>query len=719
MPLYKRKPISLAELPKTLEPTDLVYQIRFTKEIFHDYQDYVNRINLYRQRLWSCKVTGKSNLTYEEAMVSEKRATEKVQQLPQELMAPALHLIQFSMLPLKDLVDLIATKLQDCLHEGVQLDGKREDGVFPCRIMKVRDQCSKIQYEVSWLGKDNQPTGSALLNEDELIKKKPPVSKSMLKCFIRESTYRGAPWVLHSRLVEEHGISNNLPEELKGKFCFQNGVLVNSKKILNNAEEQKENMEDQESSRVYRRKMKVDRKKLEDSGKEMNDKEGDITAVEVIKYPIEDLLVKPEADDPILTIRPSPLRDFKVSADCIGDLLMVWDFCSSFSRLLHLLPFPLEDFENAICHKDSNLVLIVETHSTLLRLLIKDGGEYSSSLQKRRRKSKITLITWTEYLCDFLEMANNDKLYSHIATIKRGHYGLLDAHAKLEILRALVNNAVETNFVRELLDEYIEQWHELGSTRREEALQEARKRREEHLKAKIVSNGTSNEDGLIIGEKNQGILINNHGKQNGRVKLKKNKHSPKKSVSSHADATSKNNPMMQRQDAEARNGSTQHLLKKRSHQMMLKQGTDERELTLSTKEQRRQHYEREMEKRFIRTNPLGRDRNFNMYWWFRRDGRIFVESSDHKLWGYYHTKEEIDLLIGSLNCKGEREKALHGQLEKYYTRICGKILKKSKYMLGKIAVEEAVVRRSSRVRAPPRNNPANAFLRYVNRWKEE
>lgn len=48
-----------------------------------------------------------------------------------------------------------------------------------------------------------------------------------------------------------------------------------------------------------------------------------------------------------------------------------------------------------------------------------------------------------------------------------------------------------------------------------------------------------------------------------------------------------------------------------------------------------------MEKRFVRTSPLGKDRHYNRYWWFRRDGRIFVESSDSKEWGYYSSKEEV------------------------------------------------------------------------------
>lgn len=58
--------------------------------------DYLQRLNLYRQRVWSCKVTGKTGLTYEEAIVSEQRATEKFLQFPKEFMTPALKIIQYS-----------------------------------------------------------------------------------------------------------------------------------------------------------------------------------------------------------------------------------------------------------------------------------------------------------------------------------------------------------------------------------------------------------------------------------------------------------------------------------------------------------------------------------------------------------------------------------------------------------------------------------------------
>lgn len=59
----------------------------------------------------------------------------------------------------------------------------------------------------------------------------------------------------------------------------------------------------------------------------------------------------------------------------------------------------------------------------------------------------------------------------------------------------------------------------------------------------------------------------------------------------------------------------------------------------------KEYLEREMEKRFIRTNPLGKDRDYNRYWFFRKDSRIFVESSDHKQWGYYTTKTEVSIIL--------------------------------------------------------------------------
>jgi hypothetical protein len=57
------------------------------------------------------------------------------------------------------------------------------------------------------------------------------------------------------------------------------------------------------------------------------------------------------------------------------------------------------------------------------------------------------------------------------------------------------------------------------------------------------------------------------------------------------------------------------------------------------------------EKLSIRSSPLGKDRHHNRYWFFRREGRFFVESADSREWGYYNTKEEVafDVLITEIH----------------------------------------------------------------------
>lgn len=62
----------------------------------------------------------------------------------------------------------------------------------------------------------------------------------------------------------------------------------------------------------------------------------------------------------------------------------------------------------------------------------------------------------------------------------------------------------------------------------------------------------------------------------------------------------------------------------------------------------KEYLDREIEKTIIRTNPLGKDRDYNTYWFFRRDARIFVESSDSMRWGYYYSKDEVSMLLHAL-----------------------------------------------------------------------
>lgn len=135
------------------------------------------------------------------------------------------------MLSLKDLADTIATKLQECLFVGAELYGRKDDDLHPCKILKVvKADANRTQYEVAWLDRNKKSVESDLLDGENIVWKKPPFSRNFLKSFIRESTYRSIPWVLHDKLAQKYDISNQPPVELRSKVFFQDGFLVCKKR---------------------------------------------------------------------------------------------------------------------------------------------------------------------------------------------------------------------------------------------------------------------------------------------------------------------------------------------------------------------------------------------------------------------------------------------------------------------------------------------------------
>lgn len=43
------------------------------------YRDYINKLSLYHQAIWECEVTGRQNLTYEQALESERMEASRVE----------------------------------------------------------------------------------------------------------------------------------------------------------------------------------------------------------------------------------------------------------------------------------------------------------------------------------------------------------------------------------------------------------------------------------------------------------------------------------------------------------------------------------------------------------------------------------------------------------------------------------------------------------------
>lgn len=144
-------------------------------------------------------------------------------------------------LPLRDLAETIAEKLQEQLYLGAELQGKKDDGVHPCKVLKaIQDGADKVRYEVAWLDKNKNTIEKTEVSAKDLVPKKLPFSRNILKSFIRESTYRNAPWVIHDELAQNYGISTDIPEELRGRAFFKNGLLICNKKRKNEVDRKRD-----------------------------------------------------------------------------------------------------------------------------------------------------------------------------------------------------------------------------------------------------------------------------------------------------------------------------------------------------------------------------------------------------------------------------------------------------------------------------------------------
>lgn len=131
---------------------------------------------------------------------------------------------------LNDLVNEMYYKLQESLFEGLELQGRKDDSVYSCKILKILDDGNTVQYQVGWFDKDKKIIDSSIVKAEDLIHKKRPFSRRVLKEFIKESTYQTSPWVVHENVAKKHGIMTEPPEELRDILTLQNGRIWSTKK---------------------------------------------------------------------------------------------------------------------------------------------------------------------------------------------------------------------------------------------------------------------------------------------------------------------------------------------------------------------------------------------------------------------------------------------------------------------------------------------------------
>ncbi|KAM5336995.1 bromodomain adjacent to zinc finger domain protein 1A [Glossophaga mutica] len=139
MPLLHRKPFVRQKPPADLRPDEEVFYCKVTNEIFRHYDDFFERTILCNSLVWSCAVTGRPGLTYQEALESEKRARQNLQSFPEPLIIPVLYLTNLTHRSrLHEICDDIFAYVKDRYFVEETVEVIRNNGArLQCRILEV------------------------------------------------------------------------------------------------------------------------------------------------------------------------------------------------------------------------------------------------------------------------------------------------------------------------------------------------------------------------------------------------------------------------------------------------------------------------------------------------------------------------------------------------------------------------------------------------------
>ncbi|XP_038992874.1 DDT domain-containing protein PTM-like isoform X1 [Hibiscus syriacus] len=170
----------------------------------------------------------------------------------------------------------------------------------------------------------------------------------------------------------------------------------------------------------------------------------------------EDPIVLP----PKLQLPPSS-KNLNLDDISVLDIFSIYAFLMSFSTLLFLSPFELEDFVAALkCQSPSTLfdcinVSILQTLKKHLEYISSEDSESASECLRSLNWGFLDSITWPIFLVEYLLIHGSGLDYGfNLTSLKlfRSDYYKLPASVKVEILRCLCDDLIEVEAVRSELN---------------------------------------------------------------------------------------------------------------------------------------------------------------------------------------------------------------------------------------------------------------------------
>eukprot|EP00026_Physarum_polycephalum_P001657 Phypoly_transcript_01659.p1 GENE.Phypoly_transcript_01659~~Phypoly_transcript_01659.p1 ORF type:complete len:665 (-),score=123.41 Phypoly_transcript_01659:37-2031(-) len=663
MPLLGKVPWELDPPPAAGDGNEY-WMIRFTNEAFGKYEDYLKRIELYRDRVWTCKITEKSGLTFEEAALSEKRSSLRAECFPDVYLEPFLHIVHLSTLTLAELVEHIHNHFKENFVPGEQVECYIHEKWILAKIIETlaKSAQSGNKAEVSYKVELLNGEGSVTVLQSAVRRKKYTLSKPMIKQKIRQVATRdrhsSSPWLVDYGLTRRY----NLPA-----YDGMGTVTV----------EEEESDGEKEASRPAKR---------------------------VKTYPMEDLDIE-RSDKKKL---PPVSTEFVVPVECVGDLFTAWHFVFSFGKGLQLSPFSLDDLESALLHP-SELDLTDELHFRLLRLVF--NQKRGSSLPKKA----INKESWKDVLLRYVEKCAGEKPRSEDKDSSsnsssgddesgEGDEGEqeTDDQTTTTTTTNTANGATpisvqKANFRRIAEALRKESWYELPV---QDKVMLLKHMCEAALQSDVIRTQIENfiEASIELDKemKEQEIVDKKRQKEIEKAKAKAPPKKANAKTKAAAKEPEKNTEVMREAQKQARR----------------EEALDKHNIRLISIGQDRYHnrywYWNALHGRLfveqMNSNTSSNGHSTNSH-------STNSTNTSNTTWGYYQTKSELDALLEFLDERGIRELSLRAALTKKYPKMVAAMEKRAHEM----TLPATEVRRSSRIKTT-RTEKDPPFMTYVNKF---
>ncbi|GJD07034.1 Bromodomain adjacent to zinc finger domain protein 1A [Galdieria sulphuraria] len=657
MPLYNRKPFQPTTVTE-INPKAQYFYLNITGEVFQDYESYLERLLTCKSRNWTCSITGKSGLTFQEALASEKETSWK-------------------------LVDAAYVRFKKyyCVGERLIYNGKEwqvtnilSNTGKPFKEKRAEEFIQLSSFQLTYQLKDLEHNEITEISSSELVKKnKSPVSKVTLKFKIREISSREqqkeAPLLVKPELADKFGL-----------IWFDPTIQVS---ILNCQDN------DGKGNLSYH--------ELVGNGTSLCNCRTTDRWIHLMEEVIR-------SQDECLW--PEPIFSSKIPSHVYGDVVYVWEVAHVFGDQLGLVPFSLFDLEKALCYHDRNALLDCLFHQLVI-LSLENHEDVPESSGSRMKSDAERKSGWENVLVrivrfELQNISGGEDYLHHIAQTNLGHKGEVDsmnhmeyllsrwiedkgyqnlnASERLVFLRMLCDIALGAEPIRKLVESELEEMQDKRKRKRMEIIEERQSLEREMEKAKQTLDKYRKSHGM----KENGNMCSNHEELFGPFKdshilddsidnVNTNDNEENNKLSAIRTRTlSKRQKTLREEKLRQERREKESEARNEERKLVEKIALLEKKYRASSESLGKQ-LGRSVRSPFLRWHPLGVDRCLRRYWLLEQEGILFVEVPEMRYgishWGFYNSRKQLRLLYEYLNERVSGEALLKKHLDRRFSNI--------------------------------------------------